>query len=70
MPLPVADDQWRRICPCAPPGTGEERYAWRQASPEVHLLPTYEGQTGADNSRLRSGVIGGMAEAKDALGSE
>src|SRR6266571_5999096 len=68
--LPVADDQRWRIRTCAFPGTGEERHAWRQAGPEVHLLPAHERQTSTGNSGLRSGVIGGMAEAEDTLGSE
>src|SRR5262245_26545317 len=68
--LPVADNQRRRICACALPGTGEERHTRRQASPEVHLLPAHEGETGVHNSLLRPGVVRGMTEAKDALGSE
>src|SRR5712691_586200 len=69
-PLPVADDQRWRVRTCALPGTGEEGHARRQAGPEVHLLPVHERQTSAGNSGLRSGVIGGMAEAEDAMGRE
>ena len=49
VPLPVTDNQRRRIRACALPGTGEERQARRQAGPEVHLLPAHERQTSAGN---------------------
>src|SRR5262249_31201782 len=54
VPLPITDNQRRWIRACALPGTGKERYARRQAGPEVHLLPAHERQTSAGNSGLRS----------------
>src|SRR5215831_19154758 len=69
-PLPVADDQRRRISAWALPDTGEERYTRRQASPEVHWLPAHERQSSAGNSALWSGVVSRMTEAEDPMGRE
>src|SRR3989442_1250398 len=69
-PRQVPDDERGRIRTYSLPGAGEERHVRRLAGSEVHLLPAHERETRPANRVLWSGIVSGMTEAEEALGSE
>ena len=69
-PRQVPDDERGRIRTYSLPGAGEERHVRRLTGSEVHLLPAHERETRLANRVLWSGIVSGMTEAEEALGSE